>query len=112
MSALFLGRWKYFYHKKVESTNNHKEGVCLPESVMALGLLSEQERQGIMGVGKLPTAGDMQLFCGLPVVKEIYLECGWDRDLRRRRLVGLAQKYLAHNSPEMALRAVVLAGRF
>jgi hypothetical protein len=96
----------------MKSTFNNGERVGLAEAVLALGILSKDELQRIVSVGKLPTAEEMQLFCGLPVVKEIYLECGADTDLRRRRLVDLAQKYLVHNNVEMALRAVVLAGRF
>lgn len=96
----------------MKETFNNGERIFLAETVLVLGILSEDELQKIIHVGKLPTAEEMQTFCALPVVREIYMECGWDTALRRSRLAELAQKYLAHNSAEMALRAVVLAGRF
>lgn len=95
-----------------KSLENLGIGVhVLPRSVIVMGLLSGKELEVLGRLTSLPSKEEMSSFLGLAVVKEIYIECGGDVKLRKKRLVELAQKYLAHGSIQMALRAVVLAGR-
>ncbi len=84
---------------------------ALPKNVLALGMLSGNELGVLGGLEHLPTQEQMTHLYSLAVVREIYMESGDDISRRRKRLVELAQKYLVYGSKEMALRAVVLAGR-
>ncbi len=78
---------------------------------LALDLLSGNELGVLGGLEHLPTQEQMTHLYSLAVVREIYMESGGDISRRRKRLVEVAQKYLVYGSKEMALRAVLLAGR-